>query len=239
MKRNQVLLSIFSLLFLANLLFSQEIRLNIVTSRGKTPVFADTVYNADIKANVATADGYFRVEFTTPKFEGAFNVPIDYKGKVGVDGRIQPSFLRKDAHYTGVCTIKREKDNLIMLTRSPKEVPELESEIFQGILSKEKRTQRFSGDFQYQAFTYDEQKFVKRDFIVDIFIDFPFTITWSTVSRKWAPESLPDLLPELPKVDENKPNADSSQVKMDSTSNADTSQEKADTTKEVPTEEEQ
>lgn len=239
MKRNQALLSIFSILFLASLLFPQEVHLNVITSRGKTPVFADTVYNAEIKATVATVDGYFRIQFTTPKFDGAFNIPMDYKGKVGVDGRIQPTFLRKDAHYTGVCTIKREKDNLIMLTRSPKDVPEMDSEIFQGILSDEKRPQRFSADFQYQAFTYDEQKFVKRNFIVNIYVSSPVTLTWSTVSRKWTPQSLPDPLPELPKVDENKPSTDSSQVKVDSTTNADTSLVKADTTKKVSAEEEE
>ena len=194
MVRRSLLLIIAVVLFLNTSLLSQIIKLNVVTARGKTTVFADTLYAANIKTTVATSNGYFRLHFTSPGFDGAFNIPLNYAGKLGVDGRIQPTFVRKDAHFTGVLTIKRETDKLILLTKSPKDVPEQDSEIYQGIIGDEKREQKFSGELRYQTYTYDEQKFIKRDFIVRIYIELPITLTWNTMKRKWVPESLPTPL---------------------------------------------
>ena len=90
--------------------------------------------------------------------------------------------------------LSRDKDKLILLTKSPKDVEEQESEIYNGLIGDEKREQKFSGEFRYQTYTYDEQKFVKRDFLAQIYIELPVTITWNTIKRKWVPESLPTPL---------------------------------------------
>ena len=213
MVRRTLLLLIAVVLFLNTSLLSQIIKLNVVTARGKTTIFADTLYAANIDATVATSNGYFRLHVTSKNFDGAFNVPLNYMGKFGVDGRIQPTFIRKDAHFTGVLTIKREKDKLILLTKSPKDVPEEESEIYQGIIGDEKREQKFSGELRYLTYTYDEQKFIKRDFVVRIYIELPITLTWNTIKRRWVPENLPT---PLEKETEGISITDSDEVQLDS-----------------------
>ncbi len=177
---------------------AQTVKIKVVTARGKNPVFADTVLAAHMKATLANWDGFFRIEFKEKGFEGAFNFPMDYKGKVGVDESVKMTFQRKDAHFFGVVTIKRDKKDLILLTKSPKDVADLGSEIISGVWSNTDRKQTFVGHFKYQTYTYDEEKFQKRDFIVEFEVELPFAITWRSVKRSWKPEHLPDPLPALP-----------------------------------------
>jgi len=195
-KKYSKLFLISTMLIISATAFSQIIKLKVMTARGKNIVFADTVFACNMKSTLANWNGYFRVEFKEKGFEGAFNIPLDFQGTIGVDERAQMSYQRKDAHFFGVITVNRESGDLILLTKSPKDEPEMESTIINGIWSSEKVNQLFKGTLIYRTYTYDESKFQKRNFIIEMYLELPFKITWGPLSRSWVPESLPDPLVE-------------------------------------------
>jgi hypothetical protein len=184
-----------SLLLLLTLSMSfsaaQNIELQVLTARGNSVVYADSIYGAQVVNSVANSNGFFHFDFKAPGFDGAFNLPINYQGELSADERVQPTFRRKDAHFAGVVSLILGEQRLTLLTKSPKEITSPLSVISKGLRSQNKQKQQFVADLTYQTYTYDEARFVKRDYIVRLHVEMPVTINWNVIGRKWVPEGLP------------------------------------------------
>jgi hypothetical protein len=190
MLRRVIFLCVFVLSLIPQI-YAQSFVFEVLTARGRQLVFSDSVKSSDLAATMSQHAGYFRLTYDSEKFDFVFNLPTNYQGETGVEGTVSPPFLRKDAHISGVLTIKQPDGNLILLTKASKNVDTMPGTITQGVVVPANRAQMFQGVFWYFTFTYDEKEFRKVNYLVKIKVDMPVTIDWQTTNRRWVPENIP------------------------------------------------